>query len=589
MKEASSLNGQDKVFSELVQSLLEPAASGYNVALLVCGKDSPEKTALMRGDGRQPGIVQQVIENTFQATQTRVKEEQCLLTASFIQFYPDGKSCDLLNPANKELTAVETSKLGIVVADAAEVVLSSPDMTYGLYLQGIETAHDPHCSTLFSMTVEQKEAINPAGFKRSVVQIFDLQGVNPKSHDTLSAPFLQILQKQDPSGSEALLPLILKQTLEGNTLCLLLYCLNMEDLSGEEIVSALSVASRLREMSKAVSPTHWDPEEEARKLRGEVRALRSKLLANNQSEESTLSQLGQALKELEVVKDQRWENKKNAPKLFKERRACRIQAIQQSNVVQGLASSDPERELMRSQRKLPFADKGKGNHKLPKDMNHEALLHGKEVESSCSDPRGGSKVSCLEPGEEILKNIDGNPKEMCPQKAKSIKGGTFQHLDVDLVFSLAQSRRHWMKTQHRALIQRELMKLEQLRPRDQMPIQDQEAVLRLQGERAVLVLQLEALRRERAEAERDVETLYQHHRQETGVQKRHVLQVFHAYRGLLEEQMDALEQRYRKLLEDSIQDAVCLSARNQQLQAENRQLSEVVKELRGTTYNNATA
>ncbi|KAJ1127994.1 hypothetical protein NDU88_006387 [Pleurodeles waltl] len=53
---------KDKVFSDLVRSLLEPVASGYNVALLVCGSDSPEKKALLRGDGRQSGIVQQVME-----------------------------------------------------------------------------------------------------------------------------------------------------------------------------------------------------------------------------------------------------------------------------------------------------------------------------------------------------------------------------------------------------------------------------------------------------------------------------------------------------------------------------------------------
>ena len=50
-----------------------------------------------------------------------------------------------------------------------------------------------------------------------------------------------------------------------------------------------------------------------------------------------------------------------------------------------------------------------------------------------------------------------------------------------------------------------------------------------------------------------------------------VVQTFRNYREMFEEQKAAIEQRYRHLLEDSIQDAVFLSARNNELVTENQE------------------
>ena len=53
-----------------------------------------------------------------------------------------------------------------------------------------------------------------------------------------------------------------------------------------------------------------------------------------------------------------------------------------------------------------------------------------------------------------------------------------------------------------------------------------------------------------------------------------IIQTFRQYREMFEEQKAVLEQRYRQLLEESIQDAVFLSTRNNELTQENQALKQ---------------
>ncbi|KAI9538982.1 hypothetical protein NQZ68_009059 [Dissostichus eleginoides] len=153
----------------------------------------------------------------------------------------------------------------------------------------------------------------------------------------------------------------------------------------------------------------------------------------------------------------------------------------------------------------------------------------------------------------------------------------------ELEYSKAQERRTQLKEDHERLIQEEVEKMERDLAQEQLPTEGpQRELLVLSGERTVLVLQMEALRDEAQQAETDLQNLYQKHQTELHCLREESLQVFRVFRQVCEEQRRMSEDRYRSVLLEAVQDAVYLSAQNQQLQADNRQLRKALGELKDT-------
>lgn len=116
---------------------------------------------------------------------------------------------------------------------------------------------------------------------------------------------------------------------------------------------------------------------------------------------------------------------------------------------------------------------------------------------------------------------------------------------------------------------------------EQLPTEGpQRELLLLTRERQVLVMQIEALRAEAQQAERDLQNQYDMHRTELHCLREESLQVFRVFRQVSEEQRRMSEGRYRSVLLEAVQDAVYLSAQNQQLQADNKQLRKALGELK---------
>ncbi|KYO39167.1 hypothetical protein Y1Q_0004814 [Alligator mississippiensis] len=538
---------QDKVFLELLRPLLVMVPLGYSVSLLLWEANHSRTQSQFHSTGWQCSMVQQVIDTIFQELETLGGSVRDLYTVSFVQFHGDGKAHDLLSPSNQALQVMEVSPLGLVVEEVTEIVVSSSKAASSFYSWGNEdgTALSSGC----------------------------LQHLQMAQHPPVFSPLLQALAAGDLPAEAGFLPRILKQTLEGNSFTFLLLCLTLPDASTEEILSAFSLAEQVRGLAKKVSPTLWDPTKVALRQRAEIQELRAQLLFRNShsTQDSMIGQLQRALRELQVLKNQSWEKKKAASEAKNKNHnpgakgPIPLWLGQEDQLVNQVLTEELRSQVL-----------------LGKDNPRQADVQGFVSFSAEGDRAvGNSPKSFGQLSLRVEQVTEEQPSQGARSRAKAptcaagpadvVRSWSSQHRPaLELQFSLAKARRQCLQQQHWSLIQQERLKLEgELAGKQELSPSEQEA-LSMQKEKAILALQLEALRQEQAEAEKDLEALYQQHRWEVEAQKQHILQVFRAYRNLFEERTDALDQRYQKLLRECLQDAIHLSAQNQQLRAHNQ-------------------
>ncbi|XP_033010096.1 uncharacterized protein LOC117049488 [Lacerta agilis] len=551
--------GQDKLFLEQLQPLLATVPLGYSVSLLVCEAHHDETQTQIQA------FVQKVIESVLQETSPAKNCTQYLQTVTFVQIYTDGKAQDLLSPRSQVLQVMDLPPLGLVAEEATEVVVANSQAATHCYLQGM-SLHQSYlqksfqkqhkaaiCGNLFTITMETK-AEGGQGLQRATVKIFEFSGGN-EQHP--ADPFLPLFRASSAAALPAdtgFLCWMLKHLLEENALTFLLLCLTLPDASGEEIQSAISLTEQVRNVTKRVAPVHWDPTHEAQKRREVIGELRAQLSFRSRVEqESTLSQLERVIKEIQVLKSKCWKKKKEVPA---------YEAKDTSPEGRGKITSDMD-------------DGGE----LGNQQSQDDTWHDKETSGGGSIP----KIQLEQVG--VLQSaMEDKPFTAAVHRARDLSEATQssspslvgeQHQDTKGRFSQAKARWQVLQEQHHLLIQQGLLRMEEQLASQELPPGQQGAML-WQKEKSLLILRMEALQKEQAEAERDLEELYQECQRETETQKQHILQVFQAYRKHAEEHIDVLEQRYRKLLQESLQDAILLSTQNHQLQAQ-KQLSYMEK------------
>ncbi|KAK2849207.1 hypothetical protein Q5P01_009041 [Channa striata] len=539
---------------ELLQPLVDSISSGSNGALLMCGA-STEKISTLTDDC----IIKQLLDNVFSHMSSQVKED-LFFSVSFLQFYPDGTAVDLLSPNRQTLKLVTLPVLGSLVGGLSELCVCSEEEAYAVYESCRETlktnagSMSTRCSSLLSVAVEWK--LHPEEVESEVccsrLQLFSLAGGASRADLRGVNPLVKVVE-QIPHGattSDKLLPLLLHDALTGNSQTVLIHCIDPRGLLDDETPSALTLAQKVRSLVTKATVVHWCPRATEQTIRDNMMELRTTMMSDGENEVHNTYKLAELMQNLQIVKNQSWERRREESKKIKIKiKDCKSLNGQQ----QDRESTDTVKYLQ---------------DQLRREME-EHIREGKgNVE------KVQQRVARIQQLKEALR------EEALKIRAATDKSDFSQHAQLE--YNKAQERRRQLKEDHGRLIQEEVEKMERDLAEEQPLTGPQRELLVLTRERQVLVLQIEALRTEAQQAERDLQDQQHRHQTELQCLREESLQVFRVFRQVSEEQRKMSEGRYRSVLLEAVQDAICLSAQNQQLQADNKQLCRALGELKDT-------
>ncbi|XP_015205309.2 golgin subfamily A member 6-like protein 9 [Lepisosteus oculatus] len=563
-------SAQEKLYPELLLPLVPLVVSGYSWNVLVAGTHRSGKENILCGQV----IVRQLIEDFFNEL-NKMTDGEWFTTVSFVQFYPDDTAVDLLYPQNRDLKPVTHPVLGIVIDNVCEIVVQTPGDAWKLYDEGRETQKATtgnlisRCSSLYSISAEKRLRSDSecAEYSLSRLQVFDLAGGAFRNDLNGISPLLKVLDQSESRStpSDSLLPVVLTSALHGNCYNVLLYCIKPQGLVDEETPWALELAHRVRGLTTRVSPGHWSPQRTTHRLRTVIRELRNSIVLQGESGDDETRELAGLIKTLQVVKNQDWEKKREKSKENEEKRkSCAVKSSDVGTLSHGAPQlRDIQEKIRQLQEQLKKEmEEHLRDGKVTVDKNQERVGRIQELREAIREEQRKRKNA--DQGSGHLQHCNDQANDSCDKMS-----------DAELEYSQALNRRRRLKEEHGDLIHKELLKMEQELEAEKDEGQAVE-VRRLDREREILVLQLEALRREKAEAEKDLEAYHHRRIQEMDSLQAESLQVFRAFREVFEDQVETLEKRYRGLLLEVIQDAVYLSTRNQELEAENKQLEQAL-------------
>ncbi|XP_036933650.1 trichohyalin [Acanthopagrus latus] len=410
------------------------------------------------------------------------------------------------------------------------------------------------CSFLFLVAVEWK--LHPEQAESEIccsrLQLFSLAGGASRADLRGVNPLVKVLDQTQREGttSDTLLHCLLSDALTGNSKTALIYCIHPQGVLDDDTHSAVALAQKARSLVTKATSNRWCPRATEQEIRDNITEIRTRMMTQEEDEVQDTYRLAELTQNLQIVKNQSWEKRREESKKTRGK-------TQNCPTPNSSWHSSDHRESTYTTKHL--------QEQLKQEME-EHIREGKGNANRVQERVARIQQLREALREETMKN-GATPKksDLCQQS--------------QLEYSKAQERRRQLQEDRGRLIQEEVEKME--RDLAQEPTEGpQRELLVLSRERQVLVLQMEALRAEAQQAERDLQDQYHRHQAELHCLREESLQVFRAFRQVSEEQRKMSEGRYRSVLLEAVQDAVYLSAQNQQLQADNKQLRKALGELK---------
>ncbi|XP_076117054.1 kinesin-II 85 kDa subunit-like [Mytilus galloprovincialis] len=625
----------EQIFKEKCETMLQRTTEGYNSTIMTFGATGAGKSHLMSGTDDNPGIAPQMIKRLYQHIAEKSNRE-FFITVSYLQAM-DEKMMDLLNPHNNQMTIRHHPHKGIFVDGLSEMVVHSYDEMSEMYEQGRRVyeaggsdlkGSRARAHSVFSITIEQKERQSSKVGVRSVLTLAEIAGfdhggsTDPKVVAGVQgmASVLNALGGPKKGGAipyrDSVITRVLQESLGGNAVTMVFAVVSPVDKSAQETMTTLQYAQYAKNTKNHVKMNLDETHDIINDLRDEISKLREKIAAQSQPNKDDVLKMEALVQDLQIAKRSTWEEREKQSSKYQNERKTNLA---NKGVLEWVQDSMKKgnREL---QEKLMLLQKEKDQltyqykerRKVVDDLNEELQRkigeYSKLTQSGkSSESETKKKVTAVHDlKEKLKKETDGlkrlkeqlqeltekqkNERENAKAQITSLKG------NAELRQKIEREEREHLEKEHAALVHFEIdkmkMDIENLKQDIQMKVNkghtysSQEGellevhVAEMKAEKNVTTLQIQLLEKEKSRIVQELEDVHKVHKDELEIQQLQHFQTFRSYREMFEEQKIALDQRYRQLLEDAIQDAVFLSSRNNELQDENKSQRQHIAEMK---------